>query len=155
MAPMSNQMNSKMRRKGRRAFIEGYEFPLGLRVKLREELGDARHVDTALEGLRTWYLACLHAGGELIGMPSKAVDVAWHEMILRTREYHYFCQRAFGMYLHHSPDSTLDVPMSMILPSTLRIVDEHSLPMTLFTADSSAGVDDGYEWSDSDLRQMR
>ena len=24
-------------------------------------------------------------------MPSKAVDVAWHEMILRTREYHHFC----------------------------------------------------------------
>src|SRR3954454_16169887 len=145
----------RIRRKGRRQFIEDYAFAEGLERKLIEELGDRPAAEVALEGLRAWYLACLYSDGELIGMPSRAVDVAWHEMILRTREYHYFCSRAFGMYLHHSPDSTLDVPMSMILPSTLRIVDEHSLPMTLFTADSSAGVDDGYEWSDSDLRQMR
>ena len=47
-------------------------------------------------------------------MPSKAVDEAWHEMILITREYTYFCERAFGRYLHHNPDSTIDVPMDEI-----------------------------------------
>src|SRR3954471_10908366 len=143
------------RRRGRRRFIESYAFAEGLTDKLVEELGDRRAADVALEGLRAWYLACLYAGGELIGMPSRAVDVAWHEMILRTHEYHAFCSRAFGFYLHHSPDSTLDVPMSAILPSTLRVVDEHELPMTLFTADAEAGVKDGYAWSDMDLRRMR
>src|SRR5215213_464014 len=119
---------NKMRRKGRRAYIETYAFPRALRNKLVDELGSAHKADIALDGLRAWYLACLYADGELIGMPSKVIDVAWHEMILRTREYHAFCERAFGSYLHHGPDSTLAVPMSLILPSTLKIVDEHDLP---------------------------
>src|SRR4051794_25989533 len=142
---------NKLRRKGRRGFIENYAFAEGLADKLVEELGDRRAAEVALEGLRGWYLACLYADGELIGMPSRAVDEAWHEMILRTREYHAFCAQAFGFYLHHSPDSTLDVPMSMILPSTLRIVDEHDLPMTVFTADAEAGLEDGYEWDEMEL----
>src|SRR4051794_4501386 len=146
---------NKLRRKGRRGFIENYAFAEGLADKLVEELGDRRAAEVALEGLRAWYLACLHADGELIGMPSRAVDEAWHEMILRTREYHAFCARAFGGYLHHSPDSTLSVPMAAILPATLRIVDEHELPMVLFTADADAGVEDGYDWSSADLRRMR
>jgi len=152
---MSSQINSKMRRKGRRTFIENYRFSPSFEAKLREELGDARHVDTALEGLRAWYLACLCAGGELIGMPSKTVDIAWHEMILRTREYHGFCQRAFGQYLHHSPDSTLDIPMSAILPETLRIVEENKLSMVLFTADEDTGIPGGYLWSATELHSMR
>src|SRR3954468_20234028 len=143
------------RRRGRRRFIENYAFAEGLTDKLVEELGDRRAAEVALQGLRGWYLACLYADGELIGMPSRAVDVAWHEMILRTREYTYFCSRAFGAYLHHPPDSTLDVPMSMILPSTLEIVEKHSLPMTLFTADAETGVDDGYECNEHDLHSMR
>ena len=50
-----------MRRKGRRRFIETYEFPPALRSKLVEELGDAHTADIALDGLRGWYLACLYA----------------------------------------------------------------------------------------------
>ncbi len=57
-------------------------------------------------------------------MPSKIVDIAWHEFILRTREYTTFCHRAFGAYLHHSPDSTMDVPAASLLPATLEIVDK-------------------------------
>src|SRR5262245_37164321 len=130
---------NRMRRKGRRAYIETYAFPEALRSKLADELGGDRAADIALEGVRAWYLACLYADGELIGMPSKAVDVAWHEMILRTREYHEFCRCAFGTYLHHTPDSALDLPMSAILPETLRVVDEHDLPLALFSADVDAG----------------
>ena len=46
-------------RSRRRAFIEGYEFPMALKNKLREELDADRPVNVALEGLRQWYLACL------------------------------------------------------------------------------------------------
>ena len=145
----------KLRRKGRRRFIETYEFPPALRRKLREELGDDRTADLALDGLRGWYLACLYADGELIGMPSRAVDEAWHEMILMTRRYMSFCERAFGRYLHHNPDSTLAVSMDAILAETLAVVDAHDLPMTLFTADEDAGLEHGYVWSSTDLRRMR
>jgi hypothetical protein len=144
-----------IRRSGRRRFIENYEFSPALYRKLCEELGDDRQADIALEGLRSWYLACLYADGELIGMPSRAVDEAWHEMILMTREYTEFCRRAFGRYLHHSPDTTLAVPMHQLHEHTLRIVDDHSLPLTLFTADDDAGLEDGYRWTSSDLTRMR
>ncbi|HEY6892299.1 MAG TPA: hypothetical protein VI300_31125, partial [Solirubrobacter sp.] len=145
----------KMRRKGRRRFIETYEFPRALHGKLVSELGDERAADVALDGLRGWYLACLYADGELIGMPSHAVDDAWHEMILMTRQYTYFCERAFGRYLHHTPDSALPVSMDSILTETLAVVDAHDLPMTLFTADEDAGLAHGYVWSSTDLHRMR
>src|SRR3954453_15736960 len=146
---------NKLRRNRRRAYIEDYAFPAALQNKLVDELGSRESADIALEGLRAWYLACLYADGELLGMPSRIVDVAWHEMILRTREYHEFCRHAFGEYLHHTPDSLLAVPMSQILPPTLRVVDEHDVPMVLFTADKDARVDDGYVWSGADLHRMR
>ncbi len=148
-------ISDRMRRKGRRRYIETYEFPPALRAKLCEELGDRHRAEIALDGLRGWYLACLYADGALLGMPSKAVDEAWHEMILMTREYSWFCQRAFGHYLHHSPDSILDLPMDAILTDTLAVVDTHGLPMTLFTADTDAGLDDGYHWKSTDLHRMR
>ena len=53
---------TRRRRKRRRAFIEGYEFPMALKIKLREELDGDRPVNVALEGLREWYLAFLEAG---------------------------------------------------------------------------------------------
>ena len=148
-------MVKNMRRKSRRRFIETYEFPKALQIKLQEELGDTRTADIALEGLRSWYLAYLYADGRLIGMPSKAVDEAWHEMILMTREYTWFCQQAFGHYLHHSPESTLDVSMDVLLAETIGLVDKHDLPMVLFTADTDARLEDGTHWGSSDLSRLR
>jgi hypothetical protein len=148
-------MVKNKRRKSRRRFIETYEFPKALQIKLQEELGDDRTADIALEGLRSWYLAYLYADGRLIGMPSKAVDEAWHEMILITREYTWFCQQAFGHYLHHSPESTLEVSMDEILAETIGLVDKHDLPMVLFTADTDARLEDGTHWHTSDLSRLR
>src|SRR5262245_56245792 len=34
---------------------------------------------------------------------SRRIDEAWQQFILFTREYHDFCQRFAGHYLHHSP----------------------------------------------------
>ena len=31
----------------------------------------------------------------------------WHEFILYTRQYEFFCKRAFGAFLHHSPAAVL------------------------------------------------
>src|SRR3954466_4281404 len=58
------------------------------------------------EGLRQW-LRC--AGVALrddvvIGMPSRAVDEAWHGLILCTRRYATFCDAAYGQFLHHYPE---------------------------------------------------
>ena len=147
----------------RRAYIENYSFSPLLRTKLRKELDDDRQVTLALDGLRAWYLACLDAKGEQLGMPSRVVDIAWHEMILFTREYHAFCDRAFGRYLHHSPDAVAGEPMDAMLARTLRVLDKHpagavtaaaGIPL-LFAVDSQAGLADGYVWSAAELAAIR
>ncbi len=57
-------------------------------------------------GLRQWLLCCGAAvrDGQVIGMPSHAVDEAWHGLILCTRRYSRFCAAAYGTFLHHFPE---------------------------------------------------
>jgi hypothetical protein len=148
-------------RRRRRAFIEGYEFPLALRNKLREVLDGDRPVNVALEGLREWYLVCHDAGPDaMLGMPSRAVDVAWHEMILMTRTYHHFCERAFGYYLHHSPEAIMDEPMRDGLARTLATVERNraaalaGVPL-LFAIDSELDLAGGHAWAEADLAALR
>ncbi len=38
-----------------------------------------------------------------IGIPSRAVDEAWHGLILCTARYATFCRRAYGRFLPHDP----------------------------------------------------
>jgi len=60
-------------------------------------------VDT---GLRQWLRCCGAAlrDDQVIGMPSRAVDEAWHGLILCTATYSAFCEQAYGRFLHHHPD---------------------------------------------------
>ncbi|HEX3283640.1 MAG TPA: hypothetical protein VHT50_03005 [Mycobacterium sp.] len=57
-------------------------------------------------GLRQWLRCCAAAlcDKQVIGMPSHAVDEAWHGLILCTARYSAFCERAYGRFLHHHPD---------------------------------------------------
>jgi hypothetical protein len=56
-------------------------------------------------GLRQWLRCCGPAlrDGRAIGMPSRAVDEAWHGLILCTARYSEFCTTAYGKFLHHNP----------------------------------------------------
>ncbi|WP_442943488.1 hypothetical protein [Nocardia sp. NBC_00565] len=57
-------------------------------------------------GLRQWLRCCGAAmrDGQVIGMPSHAVDEAWHGFILCTQMYAAFCAAAYGRFLHHYPE---------------------------------------------------
>jgi len=57
-------------------------------------------------GLRQWLRCCAPAlrDGQVIGMPSHAVDEAWHGLILCTARYAAFCDKAYGKFLHHHPE---------------------------------------------------
>jgi hypothetical protein len=57
-------------------------------------------------GLRQWLRCCAAAmqDGQVIGMPSHAVDEAWHGFILCTARYTAFCEQTYGRYLHHHPE---------------------------------------------------
>jgi hypothetical protein len=56
-------------------------------------------------GLRQWLRCCAPAlrDHQGIGMPSRAVDEAWHGLILCTARYSAFCTQAYGKFLHHHP----------------------------------------------------
>ncbi|MGQ4596603.1 hypothetical protein [Nocardia sp. R6R-6] len=58
------------------------------------------------KGLRQWLLCCGAAlrDDQVIGMPSHAVDEAWHGFILCTKRYSDFCAGAYGRFLHHFPE---------------------------------------------------
>jgi uncharacterized membrane protein YgcG len=113
------------RRAQQAAFIGAYEFPGALRDRLREHHPELRNseVDAILEGLREWFLLCLYADGQMIRMPSRAADEAWHEFILLTPMYHAFCDQAFGHYLHHSPEAIMDEPVQPAVARTLQVYD--------------------------------
>lgn len=57
-------------------------------------------------GLRQWLRCCGAAmrDNQVIGMPSHAVDEAWHGLILCTARYSVFCEQAYGRFLHHHPE---------------------------------------------------
>ena len=96
---------AKREREARRLFIEKYPFPRVLRFKLEQTYPHLSHEQTTmvLEGLRTWFRMINEHKRANFGMPSVAVDTAWHEFILLTQQYAEFCQQAFGKFLHHAP----------------------------------------------------
>ena len=57
-------------------------------------------------GLHQWLRCAGEAlrADQVIGMPSRAVDEAWHGLILCTARYATFCDDAYGRFLHHHPE---------------------------------------------------
>ncbi len=95
----------RARRLARDAFIRNHAFPVGLLDRLAARRPGMTLKDRLLvsRGLRQFFLAYLHSGGDFVSMPSQAADDLWHEFILYTRHYEAFCRQAFGGFLHHTP----------------------------------------------------
>ena len=93
----------------RRQFIREAVFPRFLGAKLREAYPQltARDTELVLHGLRQFFMAHLRSNRQFVAMPSRVVDVAWHEFILHTRAYQQWCAHAFGALLHHTPAEVL------------------------------------------------
>ena len=104
-------------------------------------------------GLRQWLRCCGpalrdHKG---IGMPSRAVDEAWHGLILCTARYSTFCTQAYGKFLHHHPTDgvpaeilALSGPMDEQLRRTVIAWSIVAMPgeqCVLWDLDEQVGVD--------------
>ncbi|MBI5339625.1 MAG: hypothetical protein HZB45_18270 [Mycolicibacterium rufum] len=104
-------------------------------------------------GLRQWLRCCAPAlrDGQVIGMPSRAVDEAWHGFILCTARYSRFCEQAYGRYLHHHPEGSApadiagaDDPIDVQLGRTViawSLVAESGEHCVLWDLDEKVGVD--------------
>jgi hypothetical protein len=102
-------------------------------------------------GLRQWLRCCAPALGDnqVIGMPSHAVDEAWHGFILCTARYAAFCDKAYGRFLHHHPEggAPAGVPMDSLDEQLRRTVIAWSMvakpdeQCVLWDLDARVGVE--------------
>jgi uncharacterized membrane protein YgcG len=150
----------------RSAFIRNYMFPGGLRFKMCEQfpqLSDAQ-IDTVFDGLRAWFLLLAQYPKQRFGMPSAAVDTAWHEFILMTRNYESFCQKAFGRFLHHVPnelgragdDKAALARTHAMLPTVagIALLGTGAASASLFAVDQTLNVPNGNLYDQSDLDEL-
>lgn len=160
----------RIAREKRAPFITTYRFPSELTRRFREKHPELTLDQSArvFEGLRQYFLACLaaqtHGIANQCGMPSKAVDDAWHEFIVMTRDYEAFCQGAFGKYLHHTPKQQMEEPTRDAVANTLhqlRSPPVGALPWAmagavplLFALDRELGIAGGYHHDDASLAQL-
>ncbi|SER43774.1 glycine-rich domain-containing protein [Giesbergeria anulus] len=96
-------------RAARERFVREAALPQFLKRKLRDAYPHLAQKDAELveQGLRQFFLSCLRSKRQFVAMPSRAVDVLWHEFILHTRAYQDWCQSALGFFLHHTPAEAL------------------------------------------------
>lgn len=146
------------RRKARLRWLAGYRFPASVKVALAKEYPQlkAQQTEQVLEGLRAYFQLCQGAGKTPLGMPSQAVDKAWHAFILCTREYQSFCQQAFGRYLHHTPHQAGGERLQQraLRQTWLRACRAEGLSTssgrlvmpTLFALDAALGIPNGFQY---------
>ena len=96
---------ARWRQAARADYIRTYMFPPGIFDKLRAKRPELTLKDCQLtaRALRQFFLAHLKSGRKFVSMPSQVADDLWHELILYTRHYEAFCDKAFGQFLHHTP----------------------------------------------------
>jgi hypothetical protein len=149
----------RWRRAVRAEYIRTYVFPNGLFEKLRKKRPQLSLKDCQLVGhaLRQFFLAYLKSGFGYVSMPSQVTDDLWHELILYTKGYGVFCNRAFGRFLHHSPAAVLSSRRTS--NEGLRrvwwhaCVEENINPKTptrlplLFAIDAKLDIPDGFRYA--------
>lgn len=93
----------------RKRFVCEAALPQFLKRKLRDAYPhlEQREAELVEQGLRQFFVACQRSKRQFVAMPSRAVDVLWHEFILHTRAYQDWCQQALGFFLHHTPAEAL------------------------------------------------
>lgn len=148
----------RRRRAARGRYIDGFDFArlLDQRLARRRPELDPTQRARVIEGLREWFHLHLAAGRRQLSMPSQAVDDAWHEFILFTRNYQDFCRRGLGRFLHHVPAEAMATPTqaSTGLRRSWRLACRRAgidpkapatLPL-LFALDGELGLADGFRY---------
>jgi hypothetical protein len=139
--------------------IKQFVFPASIAKKVSAVYPHLTDAQTAIviNALREYFLVSLMANRRMVSMPSKVVDVAWHEFILFTRSYQQFCSSAFGRFLHHTPSEAMQTPTraqdgikrAWRLSCKRQGIDPltpQRLPL-LFAIDGLLAIPDGYMYS--------
>lgn len=144
----------------RREYIKNFEFSEMIKLRLKNQHFqniNNEDLQRIIFSLQTFFLMVLENKGTSVAMPSKVVDIAWHEFILCTKDYAEFCQKAFGKFLHHTPtermksptESTNGILNCWTLACELENIDPEnpkSLP-SIFSIDSEFNIKDGFYYT--------
>lgn len=149
----------QQRKKARERYLLEYEFPSPIARKVKETYPHLTEDQTqlVLQALRDFFLISTKAKGRMVAMPSKVVDVAWHEFIVFTKAYQRFCKAALGRFLHHTPAEAMKSPTvaqaGIVRAWRLACLREKINPKApdklplLFAIDAQLGIPEGYYYS--------
>ncbi len=139
--------------------IEQFAFPVSISNRVKEVYPHLveHDLEQVIAGLREFFAISVAARGHMVAMPSKVVDVAWHEFIVFTRAYQTFCQANIGRFLHHTPAEAMRSPTvaqdgikrAWRLSCAREKINPQSpnrLPL-LFSIDQQLEIPDGYKYS--------
>jgi len=142
----------------RLAYIQTYPFHRELARKFSQHYPHLSkpELEQVQNGLRVYFKLRLKHG-QAIAMPSRAVDVLWHEFIVFTQDYQAFCHKAFGEFLHHRPFSSMQSPTDVQFAmdnvwrhscerENINPVIPQRLPL-LFRLDSELRIPDSFAYS--------
>lgn len=145
--------------KSRAERIKRFVFPVSVAKKIQDVYPHLTDVQTAkvIDGLREYFHVSLIANRRMVSMPSKVVDVAWHEFILFTKVYQRFCGQALGRFLHHIPSEAMRTPTQAqegikrawrlsCKKEGINPTSPTRLPL-LFAMDAMLNIPDGYRYS--------
>jgi hypothetical protein len=147
-------------------YIRTYMFPKGIFDKLQARRPELSLKDCQLtaRALRQFFLAYLKGGRKFVAMPSQVADDLWHELILYTRHYEAFCNKAFGGFMHHTPAVVLGADRQnnaglrrtwwyACLEENINPRKHTRLPL-LFALDAKLNVADGFRYA-PDCKALR
>jgi hypothetical protein len=83
-----------------------YEAPFLIEKLLKDHIVESLEEGQALFSEVKKFLVLIESDSSVVWeIYSLRIDEVWHQFILFTQEYSYFCKRFFGTYLEHSPSN--------------------------------------------------
>ncbi|WP_339719134.1 hypothetical protein [uncultured Paraglaciecola sp.] len=147
------------KRKKRIQFITSYTFPASIKQKVNTTYPHLNNdqLELVLDTLKSFFVISFNAKLKPVAMPSQVVDLAWHQFILFTKNYEFFCKKGFGRFLHHTPTEAMKtrttaqegIKRAWRLACHLDSINPKSpahLPM-LFAIDAKLKIEDGFFYS--------
>lgn len=135
-----------------RYFLNNVTFPRSAISRALVEVPKA-DPETMVGAARSWFAVAQGAPRFAVPMPSRVADALWHALLVDTRFYADFSQRAFGTFLHHDPneadkvDHVAAAREFVLSPHFGKLcsylgMDEYALTKVpdLLTADHAAGL---------------
>lgn len=145
--------------KGRARFLNEYTFPSSLRrevAKRYPHLSEAELIRVSKELIKYFTLFIMTDKKTVIAMPSRVLDIAWHQFILNTARYNDFCEKGIGRFIHHTPaenDSSVIHMEGMRNAWMLACEQDHLSPKSppnlpsIFAIDAELKIADGFRYS--------